>query len=374
MVSAAAGGTLLDVRVMPRAPRSAVAGVRDGALLVRLAAAPVDGEANDALLTLLAGPSTCRAAPCRSSPASAPAASGCEIAGLTPAAVQARLAAAGVIAADVLIDSRRPGGDLRRPGAAGRRRPGRDCARSRTRRSPAGAAASSPSARPDDGRRAPCASSRGAQVIDARGRTVLPGFVDPHTHVVYAGDRRDELARRLAGATYAEIAAGGGGIVRTVAATRAASVDELVAAARPRLAEALAQGTTTCEVKSGYGLETAAELRMLRAVRVLGASQPVELSPTFMGAHEVPVEYRGRRDDYLRLVVDEMLPAVAAEGLAEWNDVFCEARRLHARTRRGASSRPAAATACRRASTPTSWRPAAARGWPPRSGRSRPIT
>ncbi len=164
----------------------------------------------------------------------------------------------------------------------------------------------------------------GAQVIDARGHTVLPGFVDPHTHVVYAGDRRDELARRLGGATYAEIAAGGGGIVSTVTATRAASVDELVAAARPRLADALAQGTTTCEVKSGYGLDTAAELRMLRAIRVLAASQPVELSPTFMGAHEVPVEYRSRREAYLDLVVDEMLPAVAAEGLAEWNDVFCE--------------------------------------------------
>jgi imidazolonepropionase len=164
----------------------------------------------------------------------------------------------------------------------------------------------------------------GATIVDARGRTVLPGFVDSHTHVVYAGDRRDELARRLAGATYAEIAAGGGGIVRTVTATRAASVDELVAAARPRLADALAQGTTTCEVKSGYGLETEAELRMLRAVRVLAGSQPVELSPTFMGAHEVPIEYRDRRDAYIRLVVDEMIPTVAAEGLAEWNDVFCE--------------------------------------------------
>jgi imidazolonepropionase len=164
----------------------------------------------------------------------------------------------------------------------------------------------------------------GARVIDARGRTVLPGFVDPHTHVVYAGDRRDELARRLAGASYADLAAAGGGIVRTVTATRAASVDELVAAARPRLADALAQGTTTCEVKSGYGLETLAELRMLRAIRVLSSSQPVELSPTFMGAHEVPIDCRDRRDDYVRLVIDEMLPAVAAEGLAEWNDVFCE--------------------------------------------------
>jgi imidazolonepropionase len=164
----------------------------------------------------------------------------------------------------------------------------------------------------------------GAQVIDARHRTVVPGFVDPHTHLVYAGDRRDELTRRLAGASYAEIAAGGGGIVRTVLATRGATVDDLVAAARPRLAEALAQGTTTCEVKSGYGLETAAELRMLRAIRVLDGAQPIELSPTFMGAHEVPLDYRDRRDAYLRLVVEEMLPAVAAEGLAEWNDVFCE--------------------------------------------------
>jgi imidazolonepropionase len=164
----------------------------------------------------------------------------------------------------------------------------------------------------------------GARVIDARRRTVLPGFVDPHTHAVYAGDRRDELARRLAGASYADIAATGGGIVRTVSATRAATVDELVAAARPRLADALAQGTTTCEVKSGYGLETGAELRMLRAIRVLSASQPVELSPTFMGAHEVPIDYRDRREDYVRLVIDEMLPAVASEGLAEWNDVFCE--------------------------------------------------
>ncbi len=163
-----------------------------------------------------------------------------------------------------------------------------------------------------------------ATVIDGRGRTVVPGFVDSHTHLVYAGDRREELARRLRGATYAEIAAGGGGIVRTVAETRAASEDVLVASALPRLADALAQGTTTCEVKSGYGLDTATELKMLRAIRRLSARQPVDLSPTFMGAHEVPPEFRGRRDAYVRLVIDEMLPAVAAERLAEWNDVFCE--------------------------------------------------
>ena len=163
-----------------------------------------------------------------------------------------------------------------------------------------------------------------ATVIDGRGHTVVPGFVDSHTHAVFAGDRRDELAQRLAGATYAEIAATGGGIVRTVAATRAASEETLVSLARPRLADALAQGTTTCEIKSGYGLDTASELRMLRAIRTLGGSQPIDVSATFMGAHEVPVEFRGRRDAYIQLVIDEMLPAVAREGLAEWNDVFCE--------------------------------------------------
>lgn len=164
----------------------------------------------------------------------------------------------------------------------------------------------------------------GARHIDGRGTTVVPGFVDSHTHVVFAGDRRQELSRRLAGASYAEIAAGGGGIVATVAATRAASEADLVSAALPRLSDALAQGTTTCEVKSGYGLDTASELKMLRAIRALAGRQPVDLSPTFMGAHEIPIEYRSRRADYLRLVIDEMLPAVAREGLAEWNDVFCE--------------------------------------------------
>ena len=163
-----------------------------------------------------------------------------------------------------------------------------------------------------------------ARVMAGAGRTVVPGFVDPHTHLLYAGDRGDELRRRLAGATYSEIAAGGGGIVATVAATRAASEDELVAAALPRLDAMRASGTTTAEVKSGYGLETAAELRMLRAIRRLTRSQPIELVPTFMGAHEIPVEYRSRREEYIRLVIDEMIPAVARESLAEWCDVFCE--------------------------------------------------
>ena len=164
----------------------------------------------------------------------------------------------------------------------------------------------------------------GATVVDASGGTVLPGFVDPHTHLVYGGDRRDELRRRLAGATYAEIAAGGGGIVKTVRATRGAAEEQLVATALPRLAAMLRCGTTTVEIKSGYGLDTESELRMLRAIRALATRQPIEISATFMGAHDVPIDYRARRDDYVRLIVDDMLPAVAAEKLAEWCDVFCE--------------------------------------------------
>lgn len=160
------------------------------------------------------------------------------------------------------------------------------------------------------------------RVVDGRGQSLVPGFVDPHTHVIFAGDRRDELRRRLAGATYAEIAAAGGGIVSTVDATRAASEDDLVAAARGRLAEMLAAGTTTAEAKSGYGLETGAEVRMLRAIQRLNGVQPIELVATFMGAHEVPKAYRGRQAEFVRLVIEEMLPQAA--GLAEWCDVFCE--------------------------------------------------
>jgi imidazolonepropionase len=163
-----------------------------------------------------------------------------------------------------------------------------------------------------------------AVVVDAAGGTVIPGFVDPHTHLVYAGDRREELRRRLAGATYAEIAAEGGGILHTVTATRAATEDELVAAARRRLAEMLRCGTTSAEAKSGYGLETATELKMLRVIRRLSAGQPIELTATFLGAHEFPREYRGRRQAYVDLLTQEMIPAVAAEGLAGWCDVFCE--------------------------------------------------
>ncbi len=161
-------------------------------------------------------------------------------------------------------------------------------------------------------------------IIDATGCTLVPGFVDPHTHAVWAGDRRDELERRLAGATYAEIAATGGGIVGTVGATRGATEEALVSQALPRLREMARCGTTTCEIKSGYGLDTETELRMLRVVRHLQQRQPIDIASTFMGAHEVPVEWRHDRARYVSIVTDEMLPRVAAESLAEWIDVFCE--------------------------------------------------
>jgi imidazolonepropionase len=161
--------------------------------------------------------------------------------------------------------------------------------------------------------------------LDASGCTVLPGFVDAHTHLVYAGDRREELQQRLAGATYAEIAAAGGGIAKTVAATRAVSEDALGTLAHGRLYQMAACGTTTCETKSGYGLTVESELRQLRVINRLNATHPVDLVATFLGAHSVPDEFRGRPDDYVSLVIDEMIPQVAAESLAEWCDVFCEA-------------------------------------------------
>jgi imidazolonepropionase len=164
-----------------------------------------------------------------------------------------------------------------------------------------------------------------AVVLDAQDGAVVPGFVDPHTHVVFAGDRRAELRRRLTGATYEQIAAEGGGILGTVIATRAATEAALAADTRVRLDEMLRCGTTTCEAKSGYALTTEGELKMLRTIRSLAESHPIEISPTFMGAHEVPAEYRDRRKAYVDLVVHDMIPAVAAEGLAEWCDVFCEA-------------------------------------------------
>lgn len=166
--------------------------------------------------------------------------------------------------------------------------------------------------------------AKDAARVDARGCSVVPGFVDAHTHIIYAGDRNDELRRRLAGETYAGIAAGGGGIVRTVAATRAATLEQLAHAARRRLDEMLACGTTTCEAKSGYGLELECELRQLHAMRSLDEEHPIDIVPTFMGAHEIPDAYRGRSGEYVAFIVEEMLPRVAEEGLAEFCDVFCE--------------------------------------------------
>jgi len=164
----------------------------------------------------------------------------------------------------------------------------------------------------------------GARVIDAPDSSLVPGFVDGHTHALFAGDRLDELRLRLAGATYGEIASNGGGILSTVRATRSSTVGDLVAASRTRFDDMLANGTTTCEVKSGYGLTTSSELTMLRAIREIDALHPIDLVPTFMGAHEVPPEFRDTRADYIRTIVEEMIPAVAAEKLARWCDVFCE--------------------------------------------------
>jgi imidazolonepropionase len=168
-----------------------------------------------------------------------------------------------------------------------------------------------------------------ARRIDARGKAVLPGFVDAHTHVVFAGDRADEFERRLAGATYLEIMAAGGGIMSTVRATRAATEEQLVAESAARLRKMLAHGTTTAEAKTGYGLTTADELKMLRVIERLGAQQPLELVPTFLGAHAVPAEFAGRDDAYLDLVIDEMLPAVArafheTPGILPFVDIFCD--------------------------------------------------
>ncbi len=168
-----------------------------------------------------------------------------------------------------------------------------------------------------------------AQRIDAGGRLVTPGLVDPHTHVIWAGDRAEEFARRIAGATYQEIMAAGGGINRTVRATRAADLSALVEQSKRRLDAMLAHGTTTVECKTGYGLQTTTEIAMLSAIALLDAEHPLDLVPTFLGAHAVPPEYADDADGYVQLVVEEMLPAVANWRAEHWPgqlfcDVFCE--------------------------------------------------
>jgi len=162
------------------------------------------------------------------------------------------------------------------------------------------------------------------RVIDAAGQVVLPGLVDPHTHVVFGGSREHELALKLEGVPYLEILARGGGILSSVEATRAASEEELVTGGIKYCRQMLAQGTTTAEAKSGYGLSTEAEIKTLRAVKKVDAAQPVDLVPTFLGAHAVPREYKGEADRYLDLVIDEMLPLVVERKLARYCDVFCE--------------------------------------------------
>lgn len=163
-----------------------------------------------------------------------------------------------------------------------------------------------------------------AEVLDAGGRVVMPGFVDAHTHPVFAGTRVDEYEQRAAGATYREIAAQGGGIQSTVGRTREAGLDQLIEAGGRYSEWFLRSGTTTIEAKSGYGLSVEDELKILRAIKQLDQSTPLRYVSTFLGAHDVPPEYRSQRTAYVSLLVKEMLPRVAAEGLAEYCDVFCE--------------------------------------------------
>jgi imidazolonepropionase len=159
---------------------------------------------------------------------------------------------------------------------------------------------------------------------DGRNGWLTPGLIDCHTHLVYAGNRADEFELRLAGASYEDIAQAGGGIASTVRATRAAAADELVAQAAVRLQQLSAEGVTTVEIKSGYGLDTVNELKMLRAARRLAEMCGVDVKTTFLGAHVPPPEFAGRADDYIALVCEEMLPAVADAKLADAVDAFCE--------------------------------------------------
>ena len=163
-----------------------------------------------------------------------------------------------------------------------------------------------------------------ADIIDATGRLVSPGLVDPHTHVAYGGSREREFEMRLEGATYMDIMNAGGGIHATTRMTREATEDELVAQTTRRLDSFLAHGVTTVEGKSGYGLDLETELKQLRAMKRLNESHPIDLVPTFMGGHAVPQAYKGREEEYIDVLVNDMLPRVAEEKLAVFNDVFCE--------------------------------------------------
>jgi imidazolonepropionase len=168
------------------------------------------------------------------------------------------------------------------------------------------------------------ATFEGASQVDCGGCWLTPGLVDCHTHIVHAGNRSDEFEARLNGASYEDIARAGGGIMSTVRATRAAGDDELLRQSLPRVASLLAEGVTTIEIKSGYGLELAAEAKMLRVARQIGTRLPVTVTTTFLGAHAVAPEYAGRADDYIAAVCEQMLPQLAAEGLVDAVDAFCE--------------------------------------------------
>ncbi len=170
----------------------------------------------------------------------------------------------------------------------------------------------------------PAALRARARVVDCEGRWITPGLIDCHTHLVYGGDRAAEFEMRLAGASYEEIARAGGGILSTVRATRATSEDDLVASALRRLDALIAEGVTTVEVKSGYGLELETERKSLRAARRLGEARPITVRSTLLAAHAVPPEYAEHRNAYLDTVVGETIPALAGEGLVDAVDAFCE--------------------------------------------------
>ena len=165
---------------------------------------------------------------------------------------------------------------------------------------------------------------RDTEVVDARGCAVLPGFVDAHTHLVFAGNRLEDFESRARGETYEQIANRGGGIQTTVQATRAASEEDLFALAKGRASWFLKNGTTTIEAKSGYGLTLKDELKILRVIRRVGTETPLETVPTFLGAHAFPAEFRENHGGYISLIIDKMLPAIGEEKLAEYCDIFCE--------------------------------------------------